>query len=300
MPLLVFLTLGLVQLTAVEQAKLMTEYAAYQAARAGIVWSGNNERMRNAALVALLPTLDHRTDSVPEMASALAHARRLDAAFQVLPWGTTVPPDVNGSSLQGLVRVDTLNPADYASLDTIWKLAGERPWQELDFDGAASFPPNRDLARHIARFFDLKVPDADEDLYRRATVLSVRLRYWYEMRVPFANWVVFLSWYAANAGAVLHGAIDRPTLQGGVNLANRRTDVSGLVSGAPGISNETGYATAYPEEMAVLWALSQGSTSVSGQAGPHFYLPLSATYGMRMQSNFDRKWLVHPSPSWAP
>ena len=45
----------------IQHAKLMTEYAAYQAARAGIVWNGNNERMHDAAIIALLPTMG-RTD----------------------------------------------------------------------------------------------------------------------------------------------------------------------------------------------------------------------------------------------
>jgi hypothetical protein len=285
LPLLVFLVLGLLQLTLLEQAKLMTEYAAFQAARAGIVWNGNNERMRDAALVALLPTLGEATDNAPAMAAALAHARVADEAFQGLGWGAEVPPDINGSSLHGLVRVDTINPAGFPGVEAIWKLSDRGPWQELDFDGPAAYPDGKGLAAHMASFFDLSIDDAQEDLYRRATVLSVRVRYWYELRVPFANWLLFMSWYATNAGAALHGAIDRPAV--GPN------QVTGRVPGAPGLSNQKGYATAYPDEMAALWSVSRGTP-------PHFYFPLSATYSMRMQSNFNRKWLMHANPDWSP
>src|SRR5918998_1727054 len=62
MPLMVFMALGLIQLTMIQHAKLMTEYAAYQAARAGIVWNGNNERMHDAAIIALLPTIGDTSD----------------------------------------------------------------------------------------------------------------------------------------------------------------------------------------------------------------------------------------------
>src|SRR6185503_16858406 len=68
MPLMVFMALGIIQLTMIQHAKLMTEYAAYQAARAGIVWNGNNERMHDAAIMALLPTMG-RTDSAGELAT---------------------------------------------------------------------------------------------------------------------------------------------------------------------------------------------------------------------------------------
>ena len=39
MPLMVFMALGIIQLTMIQHAKLMTEYAAYQAARA-LVFEG--------------------------------------------------------------------------------------------------------------------------------------------------------------------------------------------------------------------------------------------------------------------
>lgn len=55
--ILVFLMiiLGIIQLSMVMNAKSLTNYAAYCAARAGIVHNGNMTRMRQAAAVALTP-----------------------------------------------------------------------------------------------------------------------------------------------------------------------------------------------------------------------------------------------------
>lgn len=231
LPLMVFLGLGLLQLTLMQQAKLMTEYAAYCAARSGIVWNGNNERMRDAALVALLPTLG-RTDALPELARTWTRARLQDEMLRRLAWptrDTVVPATVNGSPLFGLVRVDTVNPS--------WD-SPVRSGREPDFDGPEGYPA--------------------ETLYREATVLSVRVRYWYELRVPFANWLVFTAWWAANAGVTLE--------------------------------HQRGYATLYRQEMSVLWGLASGR---------RYFFPLTATYSLRMQSNFHAKWLMHLNPDWS-
>src|SRR6478672_10248576 len=77
LPLMVFLVLGIIQLTSLQHAKLMTEYAAFQAARAGIVWNGSNERMHDAAFFALLPTLG-ATGTTAELSSTYGYAKGLD------------------------------------------------------------------------------------------------------------------------------------------------------------------------------------------------------------------------------
>ncbi|HEY0840991.1 MAG TPA: TadE/TadG family type IV pilus assembly protein, partial [Vulgatibacter sp.] len=56
LPLFLACLLGLLQLALLQQARLLTEYAAYQAARAGIVWNGDPGVMKDAAIFALAPT----------------------------------------------------------------------------------------------------------------------------------------------------------------------------------------------------------------------------------------------------
>lgn len=219
LPLLLSLGLGVLQLGLMQQARLMTEYAAFAAARAGIVWGGNNERMHDAALVAVLPTLG-RTDRMESFGATWTSARERDLQMHrrlraARPDGT--PPSLESAGLMGLVRADMVSPA------------GSAGWRELDFDGPGA-------------------------------VLDVRVRYLYELRIPFAGWMIFNAWYAASAGEAL------------------------------GIHHARGFPLT-PAEMEVLWQLARQH---------RFFIPLSATYSMRMQSNVQRKWLVHEAPRWSP
>ncbi|NMO21748.1 pilus assembly protein [Pyxidicoccus fallax] len=301
MPLMVFMVLGIIQLTMMQHAKLMTEYAAYQAARAGIVWNGNNERMHDAAIVALLPTMGP-TNDIGNLTKTFAIHLAYDKGLTALNFGGgVVPRTLNGANLIGQVRVDTINPAYFTPIDTIWKLRPGYNWQELDFDGADSFPEVPSLENHIRKFFNLPEPDESELVFRKSTRLTIRLRYWYELRVPFANWIIFTSWFASNAGMVIHGAIDRGTLDSGANAMNRTGNLSGLAGAAArgGIRHEKGYNSLYPLEMSILWGLANGSIPlVSELAGRRYFIPLTATHTMRMQSNFHRKWIMHLNPDW--
>lgn len=298
MPLMVFLCLGIIQLTMIQHAKLMTEYAAYQAARAGIVWNGNNERMHDAAIVALLPTMG-RTDRLDRVAETWVKHQLYDTALAQLSWG--VGPDlksINGSNLLGFIRVDTVNPAWFSPIDNIWKLRDGANWKELDFDGPDAYPEVPGLEARIAKFFNLPLPDNTEEVYRKASVLQIRLRYWYEMRVPFANWVIFLSWYAGNADVALYGSIDRSTTKK-QNMLGPSGDVSSLAAKGKGIKQKKGFDTVYKPEMLVLWGLATGSIPLlSNAVGKRYFMPLTATYSMRMQSNFHRKWIMHLNPTW--
>jgi len=303
LPLMTFMCLGIIQLTMMQHAKIMTEYAAYSAARTGIVWNGSNERMKDAAIIALLPTMG-RTDSLFELGKTWAIAQAYDEALQLLAWPNKngiIPATVNGSNLFGQVRIDTVNPSWYDSIGSVWKLRTGYNWKELDFDGPDAYPQVPELEQKIAKFFNLSIPDDGEETYRKATVLSIRLRYWYELKVPFANWVIFTAWWAANAGVSLYGAIDRPTLQRNTSMTNRSGGMS-QVKFVPirGIRHERGYNTLYQVEMAVLWAVASGDIPIlSGLiGGKRYFIPLTATYSMRMQSNFYYKWLMHLKPSW--
>jgi hypothetical protein len=226
--------------------------------------------------VALLPT-QGRTDGLERLAGTWTRARLQDEALRSLAWPTKdaeVPAEVNGAPLFGQVRVDLVGPSGLPAA------RGGRPgsdgrWEELDFDG-----PRR---------------GGDERAYREATVLSVRVRYWYELRVPFAQWIVFTAWWAANAGVALGGALHAPTLNAKARLTNRRGGLREVgLAPVRGLGNQRGHDTLHRSEMAVLWGLATGALPlVPGRAGRHYFIPLSATYSMRMQSNVYSKWLMH-------
>src|SRR3954466_11583767 len=70
LPAMIFLILCAIQLAQIQQARLLAEYAAFNAARAGIVHSGDPEVMHDAARLSLLPA-PGRTDNFENLGKTL-------------------------------------------------------------------------------------------------------------------------------------------------------------------------------------------------------------------------------------
>jgi hypothetical protein len=165
LPAVVLLILMTLQLAMLQQARLLADYAAFAAARTGIVHNGDNGQgnrgtdgpMHDAAVFVLLPTYG-RTDSFTALAATAARFKADDLALTAM----------------GLpqVRVVVLNPvaADFKTY------GGHLDGQEIDFD-------------------DVR-PGATD-----ATQLSLQVRYLYELRVPLANKAIQGLWLAALAAA---------------------------------------------------------------------------------------------------
>lgn len=281
MPLMLVVLLVTLQLALLIHARLFTDYAAFQAARAGAVWGANGERMHDAALWAVLPAMAD-TSNPAALERALAFARAQDRTMS-RRLQSTAPPAVPvafaRAELLGQVRVDLLEPKDDPALGTVWKVPGGGAWEELDFDGVETVPEDPALEARWMRQKQPQAIDPDEELLRSATLLTVRVRYMYELRIPFANWLLFRAWEAQRAGEALLGPVDRPR----------------PVAGAPWeLTSSQGLPLASAAELQVLRALAAGSGSLGG-VGParRFFIPLSATATVRMQSNVQRKWLMH-------
>jgi hypothetical protein len=245
LPAMVFLMLVTIQLTMLQQARLMADYAAYAAARTGIVQNGNNGTttrgtdgpMHAAAVLAILPTYG-RTDSF----TALALAQTRFAADDAL---------LSGFGLTQ-VRVFVLNPtkADFTS----W--GGHLNGQEIDFD-------------------DVR-PGATD-----ATLLSLQVRYLYELRVPFANYMIQSIWMAARVGLLnAWRGYDWTSPRLGTNSGGDAIGTSRAASA--GVIVQDGTPEGIP--LASLYA--------AGLAR-RYYMPVEAYYTMRMQSNPYLKW-AHP------
>ncbi len=148
LPAMTFLVLTIMQLTMVQHARIMTQYAAYCAARAGIVYNADNQAMTQAATIALLPTMG-RTDSLGTMMRtgtvglALEKTRRL--AFR-LP----------------IVAVKTLSPK---AGDFTAALTRHLNGQEIDFDDIRSIAakPNR-LQIEVTYLYRMRIPFANSIL----------------------------------------------------------------------------------------------------------------------------------------
>ncbi len=238
LPLWLMVALGAIQLALLQQARLVTEYGAYSAVRAGVVWSGNNERMRDAALLSILPS--HGAASTVEALGRTYQRLRTEdrQVHDALAPSAAAPVAFKQSGLLGLVRVKVLSPRE-------WPGEGE----ELDFDAPDTYPGGEaDRYRH---FLSGQL-DPDQEALRDATVLTVQVRYLYELRLPFANQLLFSAWEANT-----------------VAPWNRQDPIP-------------------PEEREFLRLSAAGSGPLPGR---RYFIPLRARWSQRMQSNFHRKWL---------
>ncbi len=240
MPMMVIVMLGIMQLGMLHHARLMTEYAAYRAVRAGIVNSGSCELMEDSALIALLPTLGPvpgvvgRTDTIPTALLMRAVYKKTLNKAKYTPTSLKV------------VDVKVLNPkkSEISGLFNtygVWsETSGRQYTEEIDFDDI------RD-ARVVA-----------------ANLLTIRVTYYYDMRVPLANKFIH-GWYMGleYLGDLRGVQFDNQKAFGGLDESKYLELQGGLRGGD--------FA-----EMALL---------ANRPLKPMYVVPLVATYSMRMQSN---------------
>jgi len=142
LPVMLLAMLGIVQLTVAYQARILSEYAVFKAARAGSVYRADCGEMVQAALAALAPSMSHAT--------------RPNEPLE----------DLYADSI-----TNALTNTNRIGQPSIW----------LDF--------NLENTDH----------DFDEQLDEGATNvmrLHVKMVYFYEYRIPFANWVIARYWLA--------------------------------------------------------------------------------------------------------
>jgi len=164
LPLCIVLILCAIQITQLQRARVLLEYAAFNAARAGVVHDGDNGTggtsgpMHDAAALSLLSGFG-RTDGFGAFGRTWGEFRAREAALRV----ARLP----------LLQIFVLNPrrADFA------RLGEHLDGQEVDFD-------------------DVRPQAVD------ANLLSIQVRYLAELRVPFANKLVQAAWLALRRRAV--------------------------------------------------------------------------------------------------
>jgi len=241
-PMMVFMVLGIIQLSMMHHARLMTEYAAYRAARAGIVNHGHCTMMRNSAFVALLPTL-----GPPQTVNLVGAKGRTDTLLNALLLykSYTMPgATANQSYMPGLpiTKVEVLNPKK-SQLTQLFNTYGSHlDRKEIDFD------------------------DIRDDRVVEGNLLSVRVTYFYNMRIPFANKLIH-GWYL---GLEHLGDLK------GVQFENQK---------AYGVVNETTYLRGRGAARGGDFARMATLATARGL----YVVPLVATYSMRMQSNLMKK-----------
>jgi hypothetical protein len=197
LPLTVFLILGILQLFLMLQARIMAEYAAFRATRAGSVRHGSCESMTDAAILALLPTFH---SYLGPGGAGLTPGQKLGAAFRQRK-GNAYTPGLDGTHNRAIV----------------WIIR----------DGPLLVP-----AREDSNFDEPR--GAGEIDARR---LETRLVFWFPLKIPFANWVIsrmmLAHWgymtYAAQNPLLLTQRADW-TQSPAMNMALENAIVSELLS----------------------------------------------------------------------
>ena len=151
LPLVLFMTLGFLQLGLALNARLLAQYAIWKAARAGAVEQGNCRVMVHTALAAVLPAIT-RVDA-PGLLGAAFGARRNNRYDPALDGG-------HSGQIVELVRVRPL-PSEI----------GLGPGDREDL------------------FFDQPAP-GDLNTRAEPLRLELRGVFWYRLTIPFANWVI--------------------------------------------------------------------------------------------------------------
>lgn len=152
LPLTIFLILGTLQLSLLQQARIAAQYASYQAARVGSVHHGACEPMTHAAILSLLSNFhsylgDPSLGGTPAKKLATAFSRVKDNHFGGFRWGTWRSAGTPSEAIVWIVREGRLpTVADVVGFDQ--PLSGGQPFR-----------------------------------------LEVRLVYWAPLRIPFADWV---------------------------------------------------------------------------------------------------------------
>jgi TadE-like protein len=279
-PLMTFMILGVLQLTMVQHARIMTEYAAFNAARAGIVWNADPWIMENAAIISLMPTSDRLIDDMtdPEkmvkkiVMRALMYQinRRLPEAVDLVNQGTDsliaqLPSGLQGnaSSMRDTIVTQAANWADAALQNAIKQALGGSDIRMVQVEILNPKMNDFDL---LGGKFEIEFDDIKRgSSWRRQTQLTIQVRYLYMMKIPFANWIIHSAWRAHRAGIALYGAVYNPHTNDG--------DTSMFSKGGqrPDLQGSTNLDR-------VLARLASGDPGV-------YLVPLRAQYTMRMQSD---------------
>ncbi|MGC9043722.1 MAG: TadE/TadG family type IV pilus assembly protein [Myxococcota bacterium] len=284
-PLMLFMILGILQFAMLHQARIQTEYAAYQAARAGIVWNANHSKMMNAAFVALIPSMyiikaniEETRTSVDILQSLIQSAGMwlINYAGNQLNYGvlqldqflnkfigvTTGIPDLS------IVNVYILNPKK-SQLDSMPE--PYKTWGEVDFDDIGVYKSDGS-----------KYSEDEAKKLRDFNRLCITVRFLYQMIIPFANWTIHTAWMAGLTGVQLTGAIERP-----VEKYTKRTDVEDIIGGRINVGGWVTYLFGNKDRnlLRALWELRKVRRPGSNVYRGVYMIPLWATYTMRMQSN---------------
>lgn len=167
MPLFVFVVLGLLQLGLMNQARVLTKYAAYKAVRAGALSSAKHEVMEQAALAVLVPMVSRHRPAA--QGGELQMMYRVDNAAQYSSVMASLGDNQMPEAGLKFVDVTVCNPTLALTRDGTVKVNGR---DEYDFDD-----PRNATGTQWRRFMRTK--------------LVAQVTFNYRMTIPFANILLY-------------------------------------------------------------------------------------------------------------
>ncbi|MBN2694158.1 pilus assembly protein [bacterium] len=294
MPLMIFFTLGILQLILVQHARIATDYAAYAAARAGVVNNANPVPMRAAANIAVLPTIARTNDFGSFLGAYLYYLGR-ELAFFGVNQVIQAAQDRLGTIGGALATILLGRLLAQLGLAPVFAQVFIINPTMADFNGT----PNGEI-----EFDTLVNPNSPDQTVLRKNVLSVAVMFNYPMTIPFANWILFESWLASEVGIQLTGAIwnAREKIDTGSAYLDTKLN-SNVTGGDRGVSrmltrthitakNELESTTDSVRNQIIkdssfsnLTMLKAAANYVPGGSNGTYIMPLYSSYSMRMHSN---------------
>jgi hypothetical protein len=159
-PMTVFVILGVIQLAMMFHARYATYYAAYMAARAGSVQRARCSKMVTAGLLAVAPALQRVADNTQDTPGATYSAASFVAAYEKIK-GNDYGTYRNVIGFMPIVQVELVHPTS----QDVQGRSGDN-----DFDDVSA---------------------------SKTMMITTKVTFNYEMRIPFANRIIHESWTMA-------------------------------------------------------------------------------------------------------
>ncbi len=262
LPLMVLMVFGIWQLMLLQHARILVEYAGYNACRAGIVNNGDPNIMVHAATTSVLPLygdthdFEHLLAVWGQMHAMAAAANVAGDALEAMGNAVAGAVGINFNNWVesfSLIDVRILNPTDEHFLLDAWR-AGERV-EEIDFDDVLDpghFSKNR-LAAETRVMVPLKIPIANRVIWE-AYMISMQL----------GNNVRF--------NTSIQDQIRQKT-----TLERNGEDIGSMITADGSIAMLRRLQLRQAQEYTQLVLLRKAGA---------FFVPIRSTCGMQMQSNF--------------
>lgn len=259
-PMVIFFMLGVIQLGMMQQARLMVEYAAFNAARAGSVWNMSQWHMHRAAELSLVPT----RPAFPIAGGVVGSSTTGNVAGRIENFGNL-----------GLSYAETV-------VANLAPMFGDKRVIHIDI-----LNPKKEY------FSDKEEIDFDEISNRQKTQLTIRLTYFYRMKIPFANWVIFNTWMEIRSRS--HGLASKI-----LTALNKIFNTNIPISNRPFLAFDAVNYTAFTNGLATILSglLKDGMSNdyeglspwnwallITYAAAKEYYMPLITSHTIRMQSN---------------